>query len=102
MEILKVLILGIEQGITELLPISSSAHLILTAQLLDIKMDTYLLSVLHLGTTIALILHFWNILFKDIFKKETLSFYSKILISTIPAGIVGLLFESVKIGRAHV
>lgn len=95
MEILKVLILGIEQGITELLPISSSAHLILTAQLLDIKMDTYLLSVLHLGTTIALILHFWNILFKDIFKKETLSFYSKILISTIPAGIVGLLFESV-------
>ncbi|MDY0097237.1 MAG: undecaprenyl-diphosphate phosphatase [Candidatus Dojkabacteria bacterium] len=95
MELLKVLILGIEQGVTELLPISSSAHLILTAQLLDIKMDTYLLSVLHLGTTIALILHFWNILFKDIFKKENLSFYSKILISTIPAGIVGLLFESV-------
>ncbi|OGC44221.1 hypothetical protein A3J98_02050 [candidate division WS6 bacterium RIFOXYC1_FULL_33_10] len=95
MEFLKVLILGIEQGITELLPISSSAHLILTAQLMDINMDTYLLSVLHLGTTIALILHFWNILFKDIFRKENISFYTKILISTIPAGIVGLLFESV-------
>ena len=95
MELLKVIILAIEQGVTELLPISSSAHLILTSQVLDIEMDTYLLSVLHLGTTIALVIHFWSILFKDIFKKENLSFYIKILISTIPAGIVGLLFESV-------
>jgi len=95
MELLKVIILGIEQGVTELLPISSSAHLILTSQILDIQMDTYLLSVLHLGTTIALVIHFWSILFKDIFKKENISFYTKILISTIPVGIVGLLFESV-------
>ena len=95
METLKVLILGIEQGVTELLPISSSAHLLLTSQLLDIKMDTYLLSVLHLGTTIALVFHFWNFLFKDILKKEKFSLYFKIAISIIPAGIVGLLFESV-------
>lgn len=95
MEILKVIILGIEQGITELLPISSSAHLILTSQILSIEMDTYLLSVLHLGTTLALIIHFWKILFKDIFTKEKMSFYIKILLSTIPAGIIGLLFESV-------
>lgn len=95
MEILKVIILGIEQGITELLPVSSSAHLLLTAQLLDIKMDTYLLSVLHLGTTVALIIHFWKFLFKDILKKEKLSLYLKIIISAIPAGIIGLLFESV-------
>lgn len=95
METLKVILLAIQQGITELLPISSSAHLILTSQLLKINMDTYLLSVLHLGTTIALLIYFWNFLFKDILKKEKLSLYLKILISTIPAGIVGLLFESV-------
>lgn len=95
METLKVILLAIEQGITELLPISSSAHLILTSQLLKINMDTYLLSVLHLGTTIALLIYFWNFLFKDILKKEKLSLYLKILISTIPAGVVGLLFESV-------
>ena len=95
METLKVILLAIEQGVTELLPISSSAHLILTSQLLDIEMDTYLLSVLHLGTTIALLIHFWGFLFKDILKKEKLSLYLKIVISTIPAGIVGLLFESV-------
>lgn len=95
MEILKVILLAIEQGITELLPISSSAHLLLTAQVLDIKMDTYLLSVLHLGTTIALLIYFWKFLFKDILKKEKISFYIKLILSTIPAGIVGLLFESI-------
>lgn len=94
MEILKVALLGLQQGITELLPISSSAHLILTSKILDYEMDTYLLTILHLGTTIALILHFWNILFKDIFNKESINFYIKILISTIPAGIIGFLFES--------
>lgn len=95
MDTLKVLILGIQQGITELLPISSSAHLLLTSQLLDIKMDTYLLSVLHLGTTIALLLHFSEYIFKKSFEKKKLSFYTKVIISTIPAGIVGFLFESV-------
>ena len=94
MELLKVVLLGLQQGITELLPISSSAHLILTARILGYEMDTYLLSVLHLGTTIALILHFWEILFKDIFKKESINFYIKILISTIPAGLIGFFFES--------
>lgn len=95
METLKVILLAIEQGITELLPISSSAHLILTSQILKINMDTYLLSILHLGTTVALLIYFWKFLFKDILKKEKLSLYLKILISTIPAGVVGLLFESV-------
>jgi len=95
METLKVIILGIEQGVTELLPISSSAHLLLTSQLIDIQMDTYLLSVLHLGTTVALIVHFWNLLFKNILKKEKLSMYIKIAVSTIPVGVIGLLFESV-------
>ncbi|HQJ73388.1 MAG TPA: undecaprenyl-diphosphate phosphatase [Candidatus Dojkabacteria bacterium] len=95
MNILKVSILSIIQGITEILPISSSAHLLLTSQLLNVEMDTYLLSVLHLGTTIALCIYFSSLLFKDIFKKEKLSLYVKILISTIPAGILGLFFESI-------
>lgn len=95
METLKVLILGLEQGITELLPISSSAHLLVTSQIIDIEMDTYFLSVLHLGTTVALILHFFNFLFKEIFSKVKLSIYLKIIISTIPAGIIGFFFESV-------
>ncbi len=95
MDTLKIALLGFLQGFTELLPISSSAHLILSSKLLDIEMDTYLLSVLHLGTTVALIIYFYHFLFKDIFTKKKISIYLKILISTIPAGLVGLLFESI-------
>lgn len=83
-----------EQGITELLPISSSAHLILTAKILKIEMDTYLLSVLHLGSTFALLMFFLPTLLKDIFKKATLLFYAKLIVSTIPIAIIGLIFES--------
>ncbi len=88
------ILLAIEQGITELLPISSSAHLILSAKLLDFKMDTYFLSLLHLGTTISILIYFAPTLFKDIFQKNTLNFYLKIVLSTIPVAIIGLLFES--------
>ena len=94
MDILKVVILGIQQGVTELLPISSSAHLLLTAQLLDVEMDTYLLSILHLGTTIALVIFFWNFLFKKTLSKEKISIYFKIGVSILPVGIIGLLFQS--------
>lgn len=88
------IILSIEQGITELLPISSSAHLILTGKLIHLPTDTYLLAVLHLGTTIAIIIYFLPTLLKDIFKKETLIFYTKIAAATIPAALAGLLLES--------
>ena len=95
MEIYKVIVLAVEQGITELLPISSSAHLILSAELIDLQMDTYLLAVLHLGTTIAIVIYFLPTLLKDIFKKETLTFYAKIAIATIPAALAGLFLESI-------
>jgi len=93
MEIFKIIFLAIEQGVTELLPISSSAHLILTGQLLDIEVDTYLLSVLHLGTTISLLVFFLPVLLKDFLKKDSLLFYLKIALSSIPVAIVGFLFE---------
>jgi len=94
MEMFKIIILAIEQGITELLPISSSAHLILTAELFKIEMDTYLLSVLHLGSTIAIIIFFLPTLLKDILKRDSLLFYAKLIVSTIPIAVIGLIFES--------
>lgn len=94
MDILKHLILAFVQGFTELLPISSSAHLLITSELLKFDATTYFLTTLHLGTTLALILYFSKVLFKDIFTKTKMSFYLKILVSSIPAGIVGLLFQS--------
>jgi len=95
MEIFKVILLAIEQGITELLPISSSAHLILTGKLIGLKADTYLLATLHLGTTIAILIYFAPTLFKELLQKETLTFYTKIFVSTLPTAVVGFLLQSV-------
>lgn len=93
MDILKILLLSIVQGITELLPVSSSAHLILVSKIIDIDIDTYFLTILHLGTSLAILIYFFQVFFKDIFSKEKLTFYIKILVAAIPAGIVGLLLE---------
>ncbi|MGI6423038.1 MAG: undecaprenyl-diphosphate phosphatase [Candidatus Dojkabacteria bacterium] len=95
MEMFNIVLLAIEQGITELLPISSSAHLILTGQLLDIKVDTYLLSVFHLGTTIATVIYFLPLFLKNISKKSSLLFYTKVIVATIPVALIGLLFKDI-------
>ena len=62
MEILKALILGIVQGITEFLPISSSGHLSLFRQLFNVETDTAGLfsAMLHIGTLIAILLMFYK------------------------------------------
>jgi undecaprenyl-diphosphatase len=94
MDILKHLILAFIQGATELLPISSSAHLLISSELLNFDATTYFLTTLHLGTTLALILYFSKVLFKDILTKTQMFLYLKILVSSIPAGIIGLLFQT--------
>ncbi len=95
MEIIKITLLAIVQGITELLPISSSAHLILLGKLMNIDTTSFLLSVFHFGTTFAIIIFFREKLFKNFFTKEKLNFYLKIIISTIPAAVTGFLFQDI-------
>lgn len=95
MDLLQTIILAITQGITELLPISSSGHLIIAANLLDIdvkNIDLMLLTTLHLGTSLAILLFFWKRLWKLI-TQWNWKFIINIIIASIPAVIAGLLLK---------
>jgi len=94
MESIKLLVLAITQGFSELLPISSSAHLIILGKVMEIPTSTLLLASLHIGTTIAILAFFWKKLFTNFFTKKKWTFYLKIVLSVIPSAILGILFES--------
>lgn len=93
METIKLLILSVIQGISELLPISSSAHLILLNQIMNIPTSNLLLTSFHIGTTLAIVIFFWKRLFSNFFTKEKWVFYAKLLLAMIPAAVLGVLFE---------
>ena len=101
-EIIKSIILGIVQGITEWLPISSTGHMILVDEFLvlnqsaDFK-EMYFV-VIQLASVLAVILVYFNRLnpFKQPTleaKKHTWNIWAKVIIGIIPVGIVGVLFE---------
>ncbi|MGB5269148.1 MAG: undecaprenyl-diphosphate phosphatase [Eudoraea sp.] len=103
MEIIDAIILGIVQGLTEFLPVSSSGHLELGKAILgdnSIPQESLLFTVvLHFATALSTIVVFrhdvWEIirgLFQFKWNEET-RFSLKIVISMIPASIVGLIFE---------
>ena len=107
MQILDVIILGVLQGLTEFLPVSSSGHLVLGQYLLGVKSPGNTLEILfHLGTLGSVIFVFLsdilNILI-TIKKKPTQKLLLFIFVATIPAVIIGftlrdkieVLFESV-------
>ena len=98
------ILLGIIQGLTEFLPISSSAHLVFAEQLLKLSANIRLSysAFLHLGTTIALLIFFGKRIIQiigSIFAKPTIEKRNNLLlilyiiIGSIPAGIIGLLFK---------
>lgn len=92
------IILGIVQGLTEFLPISSSGHLVLFSNFFDISSDISNFAFLHLATLVAIIIFVWKEIYEIIvgllkLKKEYYNLVLKIIISTIPAAIFGLLFN---------
>jgi undecaprenyl-diphosphatase len=95
MDTLQIFILSVVQGITELLPISSSAHLILIGKLLNFEIagNLLFLTILHLGTTLAIIVFYRKTLFKNFFTKEKWIFFLKLLLASIPAAIAGFFLE---------
>ncbi len=84
----KYVILGIIQGLTEFLPVSSSAHLVIMQKLLGISGSGVVISIiLHLGTLLSLIIFF----FRDILKLlRNIKLVSLIIIVTLITGIIGV------------
>lgn len=102
-ELLKAVFLGIVQGITEWLPISSTGHMILANEIISLSVsDTFMEMfevVIQLGSILAVVVLFFHKLNPFSPKKsapqkrETFSLWGKVLIGVIPAGIIGLLFD---------
>src|SRR6185437_5385036 len=102
----QVVVLAVIQGLTEFLPISSTAHLYLTSWLLGWKAEALTFDImLHLGTLIAVVIYFfpdWLQIFGQAFGlrmnyDEQLKMNRGLLwllaIGSIPVGVAGLLFE---------
>jgi len=102
-EILKAIILGIVQGITEWLPISSTGHMILVDEFIkmnfsDIFVNTFLV-VIQFGSILAVITLYFTKL--NPFsrqktseqKRDTFSLWFKVIVAIIPSGIVGILYD---------
>ncbi|OGG66924.1 undecaprenyl-diphosphatase UppP [Candidatus Kaiserbacteria bacterium RIFCSPLOWO2_02_FULL_45_11b] len=108
MDITTALILGVLQGITEFVPISSSAHLLLVGDLLSLEGANSLAfyAVLHLATTAAIIMFFWTDVLAliqtairrlgrlPVNEKDQILLFA-LMVGTVPAVVVGLLFEEI-------
>lgn len=103
LEILKSILLGIVEGITEWLPISSTGHLILLNEFIQLKVSEEFQSmfdvVIQLGAILAVIVLFFHKLNpfspkKDAEKKrDTWQLWFKVVVSIIPSGVVGILLD---------
>jgi undecaprenyl-diphosphatase len=94
MNILQAIILGITQGITEFLPISSSGHLVLLQKIFNIQEPSMTFDiVLHLGTLVAVFIVFREKIM-DLIKHPCQKYFRLIIISTIPAVLVALILHN--------
>ena len=100
------IILGVVQGITEFLPVSSTGHLVLMHSLLGMEGETSLAfdAILHLATVLAVVVYFFDelyVLFQTVLRKfgrlpvneRDWTIVKALAIGTVPAVIAGILLE---------
>ena len=108
-EILKSILFGIVEGVTEWLPVSSTGHMILLNEFVKLNVspefwDLFLV-VIQLGAILAVVILFWKTIWpfkkvktrsgktKIIFRQSILILWLKVLVACIPAAVVGILFD---------
>ncbi len=97
MDIMKAIFLGIVQGLTEFLPVSSSGHLIVFKKLLGLDPETFGLTfdiALHIATLVAVIVVLWGEIV-PMLKKPLQKYVYLLVVATIPAALIGILFDDV-------
>ena len=102
-ELIKVIVIGIIQGITEWLPISSTGHMILADELLRLNVSDAFMEmfrvVIQFGSILAVVVLYFHKLNpfapskSDVQKRQTWQLWFKVIVGIIPAGIVGVLFD---------
>lgn len=112
-EILKVIFLGIVEGITEWLPISSTGHMLLVDEFITLNMSEafkeMFFVVIQLGAILAVVVMFWNKMFpfqfknksQSIIKKDTFSLWFKVAVACVPSAIMGILFDDYLDAHLH-
>ncbi len=103
LEILKALLLGLVQGITEWLPVSSTGHMILLDEFIKLNFSPQFVStflvVVQLGSIMAVVVLFWRKLnpFSPALpaekRREIYVLWGKVLVASLPAAVIGLLFD---------
>ncbi len=93
MTTLEALILGVVQGLTEFLPVSSSAHLVMGEELLGANEPGIAFDVLVHGATLLAVLVYFRRRILQLALDRSWSYAGKILVGTIPAGVAGLSLE---------
>ncbi|MDQ3158767.1 MAG: undecaprenyl-diphosphatase UppP, partial [bacterium] len=98
MNVIEAILLGIVQGLTEFIPVSSSGHLLLVQQLLGLENNSLAFDVaLHGGTLLALLAIFWRDLVKlakGFFTKTPETHIARLIaVATIPAAVVGYFLQ---------
>ena len=92
------IILGLVQGLTEFIPVSSSGHLEIVQQLLGARPEDFhlFLELINFGTLLALFIYYRKTIVKilgDVFKRKNFRLFVNVIITCIPAGLAGLLLS---------
>lgn len=115
LEFLKVLVLGIVEGLTEWLPISSTGHMLLLDEIFPLALreefKEMFFVVIQLGAILAVLVFFWKTLLPFRIEKEekiklvadmgSLKLWGKVIVACLPAAIIGVLFDDFLEAHLH-